>query len=462
MEFRCPIDKLVGAGVRVIRNILEKGDRMKSIFSASFLALSAIAFAQSDPGLRNGQPSAGGAYRKLTSGELAAYYAGQAAFEEIDSVTGKLTSGLGLGPVFNMDSCAGCHAFPTVGGSSPSINPQIAVATKAGARNTIPSFLSLGGPVRVARFIRKPNGDADGGVHSLFSIAGRSDAKGCNAKQPDFDAALAAKNVIFRIPTPTFGSGLIEAIDDATILANMSANATRKAALGIAGHENRNNNDGSLTRFGWKAQNKSLTVFAGEAYNVEQGVTNDIFPNERDSSDGCHFNATPEDHVDVNGGTPNRPGQILSDVINFVFFMRFLDQPARGPSSSSTANGQGLFGTVGCALCHIPSLTTGSNVTAALANTTANLFSDLLVHNMGMGLADGIAQGNAAGNEFRTAPLWGLGQRLFFLHDGRTSDLMAAIIAHASYGSEANGVIAYFSALSFQEKQDLLNFLRSL
>jgi CxxC motif-containing protein (DUF1111 family) len=113
-------------------------------------------------------------------------------------------------------------------------------------------------------------------------------------------------------------------------------------------------------------------------------------------------------------------------------------------------------------MCHTPSLPTASNVTAALSNTTANLYSDLIVHNMGTGLADGITQGSATGNEFRTAPLWGLGQRLFLLHDGRTSDLMVAIEGHASAGSEANGVVSEYAALSAQQKQDLLNFLRSL
>ena len=114
------------------------------------------------------------------------------------------------------------------------------------------------------------------------------------------------------------------------------------------------------------------------------------------------------------------------------------------------------------ALCHTPSLRTSSNPIAALSNVTANLFSDLLVHNMGAGLADGVTQGAASGNEFRTAPLWGVGQRLFFMHDGRTSDLLTAIGAHDSSGSEAHGVISKFNSLTFQQKQDLLIFLRSL
>ncbi len=273
---------------------------------------------------------------------------------------------------------------------------------------------------------------------------------------------------MFRIPTPVFGAGLIEAIDDAVILANMSANSSRKAALGISGHENRNQNEmAALTRFGWKAQNKSLSIFAGEAYNVEQGVTNDLFPNERESTGGCRFNATPEDHVDANGGRPDRPAQTPSDLIGFVFFMRFLAPPARALASSSAQsasiqNGESVFSSIGCGLCHTPSLPTSSNVTAVLSRQTANLYSDLVVHNMGAGLADGIKQGFADVDEFRTAPLWGLGQRLFLLHDGRRIDLINAILDHSGSGSEANRVIANYNALTRQQTQDLLNFLRSL
>jgi CxxC motif-containing protein (DUF1111 family) len=427
-------------------------------------------YAQNDPGPANnrtrpdpsGSPSTGDPIGNLTAGETAAFNNGLIVFQEVDSVSGTLDAGSGLGPRFNLDSCAGCHAQPAIGGSSPPVNPQIAVATKAGATNKIPSFLSINGPVREARFVRTATGTADGGVHDLFVISGRSDASGCTITHPDFAAASAANNVVFRIPTPLYGAGLIEAIDDAVILANRDADASKKAVLGIAGHPNRNENDGSLTRFGWKAQNKSLSVFAGEAYNVEQGVTNDIFPNERDSTGGCRFNSTPEDYVDPNGGKRVRPTATPSDLIDFVFFMRFLAPPARGDSTPSSRNGEALFSSVGCALCHTPSLTTASSTTNALSNVSANLFSDLLVHKMGAGLADGIAQGFAAGDEFRTAPLWGIAQRLFFLHDGRTSDLLTAIGAHASAGSEANQVINAFNSLTGQQKQDLVNFLRSL
>src|SRR5438309_2098230 len=112
-------------------------------------------------------------------------------------------------------------------------------------------------------------------------------ATGCSIHQEDFEAHVARKNVSFRIPTPTFGLGLIEAIPDAAILANHTASTAARATLGIGGRPqrllptgdpNRTGNDGTITRFGWKAQNKSLLMFAGEAYNVEQGISNELFP----------------------------------------------------------------------------------------------------------------------------------------------------------------------------------------
>src|SRR5262249_36802996 len=156
-------------------------------------------------------------------------------------------------------SCSGCHAYPAIGGTSPPANPQIAMANADGATNKIPSFITPDGPVREARFIRNPDGSPDGGVHDLFVITGRSDAAGCSISQPDFDAALSHHNVIFRIPTPMFGAGLVESITDTAILKN-AANP-HKAVFGISGGVNRSGNDGTITRFGWKAQNKSLVMF---------------------------------------------------------------------------------------------------------------------------------------------------------------------------------------------------------
>jgi CxxC motif-containing protein (DUF1111 family) len=418
-----------------------------------------LMFAQVNPGPRPGPPPlnnpAGTPLIGLTQTELAWFQEGLSRFREIDSVSGTQPGarGSGLGPRFNLNSCIGCHAHPGPGGSSPPLNPQIPVATSYGATNTIPSFITQNGPVRVARFVRNPDGTPDGGVHDLFTITGRSDASGCQIAQPDIAAAVAQNNVSLRIPTPLFGAGLIESISDATILANKAADGPAKAALGIRGHENRSANDGTITRFGWKAQNKSLTLFTGEAYNVEQGVTNEIFPTERDETPGCGFNQTPEDHTDTMASSVLRG---MSDVTAIAAFMRFLAPPQPAPDNASITNGRQVFTQVGCTMCHTPTLS------ATLHNQSANLYSDLLVHRMGAGLADGVTQGNAQGDDWRTAPLWGLGQRLFYMHDGRTSDLTQAIQAHRSQNSEANGVVANFNALSATANRDLINFLHSL
>jgi len=265
--------------------------------------------------------------------------------------------------------------------------------------------------------------------------------------------------LIFRIPTPVFGAGLIENIPDDVIIQNKNSNLYLKRALGIVGHENRSANDGSITRFGWKAQVKSLLVFAGEAYNVEMGVTNELFPQERDETAGCLFNPLPEDYTNYDATLVT---DMSSDIELFAFFMRLLAPPTPVSDTPSFKSGRRLFNQIGCALCHTPQLTTGKTAIAALSNQPVNLFSDLLLHHMGNGLADDIVQGSAGPDQFRTAPLWGLGQRIFFLHDGRTTDLLEAIAAHKSGGSEADAVIRSFEQLTGRQKQDILNFLRSL
>jgi CxxC motif-containing protein (DUF1111 family) len=429
-----------------------------NVLSLSMLsaACTAVALnAQVDPGVRPGPPGAGTVIAGMEGGEQDFFTNhGVPIFNEVEGVAN------GLGPRFNLNSCAGCHAQPAVGGSSPAINPQVSDASSMAPGNTVPSFLTVNGPVREVRFVRNPDGTPDGGVHDIFTITGRPDAPaGCAITQPNFSNT---GNIIFRIPTPIFGGGLIEAITNTTIQQNLASDPQgRKAFFGIKGHVNTNGNDGTVTRFGWKAQNKSLEIFAGEAYNVEMGVTNENFPNEREEDPKCATNATPESPSAFNIGNT-----APSDILSFMGFMKYLDQPkpacTGAACSPSIQDGRNLFVLVGCSTCHTPSLTTGISYSTALSHQQANLFSDLAVHHMGTGLSDGITQGSAGPDEFRTAPLWGVGQRIFFLHDGRTSDLLQTILAHESQNSEANRVVTLFQILPKSQKQDMLNFLRSL
>jgi CxxC motif-containing protein (DUF1111 family) len=441
--------------------------------------------AQHDPGPRSGAAGAGGPFPTLNPQEMDLFNQALDRFQEVQSVTGGIEGedDGGLGPTFNGNSCAMCHAQPSIGGTSPGLtspqnsasNPQVALAKLHNASNSVPSFITTDGPVREARFVKNRDGSPDGGVHGLFTIAGRDDAPGCTLAQPDFAQQVAMDNVIFRIPTPVFGLGLVENTPDDTLRANLAATRDLRRRMGIAGSFNTSGNDGTITRFGWKAQNKSLLIFAGEAYNVEQGVTSELFPNKRSGAFGCVFNPLPEDTSGV--GTE---GGGLSDTLLFAAFMRLSDVPAPAAPTASSQKGATLFSAVGCALCHSPSLTTGPSAFTGMGGVTYHPFSDFAIHHMGSGLADGVSQGGAGGDQFRTAPLWGIGQRLFFLHDGRASDLLEAIEEHSDCGgkpggvhsshhdhsqncsSEASQVIRNFNTLSPQQQQDILNFLRSL
>jgi CxxC motif-containing protein (DUF1111 family) len=403
--------------------------------AAIAVALTASA-AYADPNL---PPRSGGPLPNLSNGEAAAFAEGKSRFTEIEDVS------RGLGPLFNLDSCASCHSSPAIGGSCPAVNPEIAAATANGASNTIPSFITANGPVREARF------KSDGGVHDLFTITGRGDAPGCIIAQPDFSNI---QNLSFRIPTPLFGLGLVQNTSDQTLIADAAVMADKRNSLHIAGHFNHSSNDGTISRFGWKAQNKSITIFVGEAYNVEMGVTNLLFPNEREDDPNCQFTTKPEDHPAF-GNDPFLSA--MDDVTGFAAFINFLDAPRQAMPTASITNGQQVFSSVGCDTCHIPSHATAPSNTVALNLVTFFPYSDFQLHDIGTG--DDISQGEADGNEFRTAPLWGAGQRLFFLHDGSASNMLQAINAHAG---EAQTVINNFNRLTQAQQLDLLNFLSSL
>jgi hypothetical protein len=471
----------------------------------------------------------------------------------------------GLGPSFNGESCFQCHSQPAAGGSSPNKktpgfpngNPQLgdaptmaqlAALTTSPGTGIAPILDPTGeGPVREVRFPKGFAGNASlnqdavspGAVANLFVIQGRSDAPvGCAIGQEPFQAQLLANNAIFRIPIATFGEGFVENTDDSTLVSNLAlednlANNFFTPPLGIKGAFNHSGNDQTISRFGWKAQNKSLLIFAGEASNVEMGVTNENFPNERTHGNGhCSPNFEPEDQVvvpplDAPPGAPLNdtrtvqtilntfgPAGVASDISsnieNFAVFMRLNASPSQcnynsGVDSttgfakcngldSSAIRGSQIFGsldptvagsftstapapsgaapTIGCVLCHSDALRTTTSMTPELNNVPFHPFSDFALHVMDSSLSDGVTQGEAGPTQFRTAPLWGLGQRLFFLHDGRTSDVKAAIIDHApgvgtattctAAMGEACEVIKKFNNLTPSDQQALLRFLRSL
>ncbi|MGB7603610.1 MAG: di-heme oxidoredictase family protein [Candidatus Sulfotelmatobacter sp.] len=467
--------------------------RFASGFTLAVLFLSGAAFAQTDPGVQSGNRGTGAALSSVLSnspsGILAFFTDGQARFQEVESVSGGANNG--LGPRFNSNSCSSCHAQPALGGTGAATNPEFAFPSDGVAPgNTVPSFITATGPTREARFpfFFNSNGsvntsEPNGGVEDLYTVTGRSDAGTCTSStalpQPSFATAVAANNIIFRIPTPVFGAGLIENLDDSTLLNNQLTNSNNN--LGISGAFNRNGNDGTITRFGWKAQNKSLHIFSGEAYNVEMGISNLLFPQDRPlPGEDQQQTGLPSACLNLSGtGYPedsNNPGSagpaVLDDVSAFADFMRLLAPPPAGAvvlngstvSSSTISAGSALFVATGCATCHNPTVGTTqvSNVTSSLSKAKVSAYSDIEIHHMGTGLADNVSQGSAGGDQFRTAPLWGLGQRIFLLHDGRTTNLLSAIQDHASHGSEATNVVEQFFELNSTQQQEILDFLRSL
>jgi CxxC motif-containing protein (DUF1111 family) len=470
-----------------------KPARLASSFILALLFLAGAAFAQTDPGVQSGNRGTGAALSSVASnspsGILGFFTDGQARFQEVEAVSG--TANNGLGPRFNSNSCSSCHAQPAIGGTGAATNPEFEFPSNGVAPgNTVPSFITANGPTREARFpfFFNSNGsvntsEPNGGVEDLYTVTGRSDAGACTSStalpQPSFATAVSANDIIFRIPTPTFGAGLIENLDDSTLLNNQVNNLNNN--LGISGTFNHNGNDGTISRFGWKAQNKSLHIFAGEAYNVEMGISNLLFTQDRPLPGEDQLQTgLPSSCLNLGGaGYPedtSNPGStgpaILDDVSAFANFMRFLAAPPTGSvvlngstvSASSISAGASLFNSIGCATCHnpTPGTTQASGFTSSLSKQPVNAFSDIEIHNMGTGLADNVSQGGAGGNQFRTAPLWGLGQRIFLLHDGRTTNLITAVRDHASNGSEANTVEEQFFDLSTTQQQEILDFLRSL
>jgi CxxC motif-containing protein (DUF1111 family) len=469
--------------------------KIAAVLSLSVLFVAGIALAQTDPGVQSGNRGTGVTIINPANdpnGFTAFFQDGQSRFQTVESVSGNSSGNNGLGPRFNSNQCSSCHAQPAIGGSGAAVNPQFAFATDGVAPgSTTPYFITANGPTREARFpfFFNSNGTANtnspnGGVEDIFTVTGRSDAGSCSLQQPSFAAAEAANNIIFRIPTPTFGAGLIENLDDSTLLINQASNLNNH--FGIGGTFNHNGNDGTISRFGWKAQNKSLHIFSGEAYNVEMGISNELFPQDRplpgeDGNGDSGSTGLVSSCLNLSGtGYPedtSNPKQtsnpaVLDDVSAFANFMRFLAPPPPGGvvlngqqvSSQTIAAGGTLFSSIGCATCHNPSPgnTQVSNFAPALSNVTVPAFSDVEIHHMGTGLADNVSQGGAGGDQFRTAPLWGLGQRIFLLHDGRTTNLITAIQDHASHGSEASVVEENFFNLNSTQQQEVLDFLRSL
>lgn len=354
----------------------------------------------------------------------------------------------GLGPTFNQISCVACHSVPVTGGSLPTKRDLV---------------VRIGRPDPVTGKY-DPLTEFGGQVLSRQSVTTRGLLQDC--RQPGNNIPAEAEFVSFRFGQPLFGMGLIDNIAEETILAN--ADPDDRDRNGISGRPNMVISNSSkeirIGRLGWKAQMVSLSDFCADSYLVEIGITSPDFPNERKPNG-------KDPKCDLVPDSPEPEDRIGFSVQGFVDFLTFLAPAPVKTLDASAQNGKALFNSIGCAKCHIPTMMTASNPLAgpSLANREANLYSDLLLHDMGEDLADGIEQPDkefqpsgtkpASGREWRTQPLWGLSAKTFFLHDARTTDITTAIILH---GGEAASSRNKFLKLKNKARTDLLNFLKSL
>ncbi len=404
---------------------------MRKLVSISLLPLSGLGLlltawysnAQRPPASILGSPLPG-----LTDAQRVQFEEGRVVFATVEDPDE------GLGPVFNGRSCGECHLQGALGGAGNDLVQTRVTrfgAIENGAYTDLPE---LGGPLIQRRSVQE--------LDPLCPI-------------PPETVPAEAQFVSHRITTPLFGLGLIEAIPERTILANTDPHDRNHD--GISGHPNIMFNPetqrNEVGRFGWKAQVSSIHFFSGDAYLNEMGITSATFPAEN-LPQGVPIPPEwdPVSDPEESAASPN-------DVDRFTNFMRFLAPPEAKRLSEAGRRGETLFRSLQCASCHVPSMNTGPNPVRALAFKDVRLYSDLLLHDMGKELGDGVRQREASGSEFRTAPLWGVSGRQFLLHDGRATSLKAAIMAH---GGEAANVRNAFGRLRDRQREDLLVFLTSL
>ena len=388
----------------------------RTVTGASIVFLAGLLAAQT-PGGVPGDPLPG-----VTPVELEEFRLGQEDFLEVE------TSDEGLGPAYNATSCAVCHSLPAIGGTG-----HIA-ELRAARRGPRGEFVAL-----------DPSGET---LFHLFSVPSHS----CQPVIPP-DATIFAR----RVPIPLFGAGLVEAIPDETLLAledpvdrNRDGVSGRAALVtDVASGVRR------VGRFGWKSQHATLLAFSGDAYRNEMGITNDLFAQElavgipADRMRVCDLIPEVEDKRDPRTG---RRG-----IDNFASFMKLLAPVGRGPVGEAAKAGEQIFGAIGCAACHTPSLETGPSGNPLFHHRQVPLFSDLLLHDVSTG--DGIAQGVGAPEEIRTPALWGLRFRRPLLHDGSSATIEDAIGRH---GNEAELARRGFERAAESDRAALLTFLRSL
>ena len=377
----------------------------------------------------------------------------------------------GLGPFFNARSCAACH-FKDGRGRPPAFDDERSTGYLVrvgvpGARDEVGGPLGderygsqvqdgavLGFAPEAAirlRYEDVPGQFADGTPYTLRRpVVGFAE----EAYGPMDGLALSA-----RVANQMPGMGLLEAVPEADLLA--LADADDLDGDGISGRPNRvwdvERQGLSIGRFGWKAEQPTVQQQVAAAFHGDLGITSDLFNAENCTVAPAGCNEAPT------GGAPEIEAEDLGHV---ALYAATLAVPARRDvTSRQVQQGERLFREIGCASCHLPRLQTGPSEIAALSGQTIRPFTDLLLHDMGPGLADGFVTFSATGSEWRTPPLWGLGLietvngHTELLHDGRARGVVEAVLWH---GGEAEAARERFRHLSADERAALVRFLHSL
>jgi CxxC motif-containing protein (DUF1111 family) len=382
------------------------------------------------------RPPAGGPVEGLTADELAAFERGREVFVR------RFRPSEGLGPLYNATSCESCHSSPTVGGSAQLYrNFYLAMVQDGAMQVPLPERPSAVVP-------------AFGAVPFFTLEEGRTPIPATVGFNP---VVVAQRNAL-----PLFGTGLFEFVTDATILSH--SDPEDLDGDGISGRTN--HDTGAVGRFGVKAQSNNVEVFTRAPLRNQMGVTSNPFLGAgavvslghalpRQVSTDPTSPTTDDDPVP----DPEIEHEDLGDLIAFA---RFLAPPERvTPLSASAVRGEARFGELGCAKCHLPDLETSRF-------GTIHAYSDLLLHEMGPELADGLSFGVPefsslsladATQEFRTQPLWGVSLSGPFLHDGRAETLREAIEQHGGEGSASRDA---FLALDATGQEDVIAFLEHL
>lgn len=375
----------------------------------------------------------------------------------------------GLGPIFNNVSCASCHhndgiGIPTAGQVNSGLLIRLSMpgTDEHGGPMAIPGF---GGQLQdVPLFGIKP--EATVNISYTEEVYTFPDGEKASLRKPTYTLVnpympLPAGYMISpRFAPPVFGLGLLENLPEASILANADPNDAN--GDGISGRPNYVYNPFSkkteLGRFGWKANTANILVQVSAAFQQDMGITSYVFPKE--SCEGQTQWESVKEYTDKS--------DLQDSMLNAVkFYVQTLSVPARrNVTDAKVKRGEMLFAQIGCASCHTPTMYTDVNVAIpALSHQRIHAYTDMLVHDMGNGLADKRPDYQADGKEWRTAPLWGVGllQNVngipYYLHDGRARTLVEAILWH---GGEANNSKSQFSQLSKADRNAVISFLQSL